>query len=495
MEYENVLDLLDVGADTDPEIFISCEDGSFLVGGYSRISGAAKKLCSLIIPIDESEVRQRKTITVGYFSTLSAFWTAAAARFNRTNDEYLINAVNYYDKNDETIDYDTALVNFNNSLLLGNMPDLLVFDNNMPYDSYVNKGLFADLYEFMDKDSEMNRDAFLPNILSVLENDGRLYSMALDFFILTEAGRYSIIGDSDSLTFDKAYELTDSLPEGAALSSGISDRQNFISYALQYNSFVDYQNAVCSFDSDEFKNILEMFPEDKTFRYDVSAGLQGMNEMIMNNNSLLIGGLFYNFEKFYPLENDVLGEKAAFTGFPNNDGVNGLVHIDSRIAIASDSENKEAAWEFIKSALKDTVVQNETELYDPTSDETFTEKRWVANTPFGGTFPVLTEYLEKLGMQATVYEKKYNDEGELVDAEPSVSFGDGMKMTKRPSEEDIRRYIDFIESVDTLERTDEYIDEIINEEISAFDAGASTADKTAKNIQSRVSIYLSEQYG
>ena len=63
------------------------------------------------------------------------------------------------------------------------------------------------------------------------------------------------------------------------------------------------------------------------------------------------------------------------------------------------------------------------------------------------------------------------------------------------SEDDIHRYIDYLSSVDTIWQADTTVSDIIDEEISAFTSGAKSAEETAQIIQSKVSIYLSEQYG
>ncbi len=493
LEKEQVLNLLNIGVDTNQiDYIISCEDGSFVTGGYTpRRAGNGGFVCSHIIPVDASEVAPKKVLTLGCFD-LDQSMRTAISEFNRENEEYTISSVCYADENSYLYDdYDNALTNFNNELIAGNIPDILLLNSNMPYDSYVDKGLFMDIYELMDSDPEYTRDKFIPNMLSALERDGKLYSIALNFYVNTYVGKSSRLAGVDTLTFDKADELLAAMPEGAVLVSDDITREAFISDALQYSSFVDYENGTCNFDSDEFKAILEKsmeYPAEITDYMDYEE----QKMMVGEDKALLMSQYLSGFDEFNYLENGLFHEDAAFVGFPGKDGANGILQLYLQISIAADSEYKDGAWEFIKKTLEDMVYEEETELFDPTDDETYIEKRWTSGHNFG--FPVLKEDLENLGIQYTIPYKMFNENGELVDRESSMNMNGIELKNKDVSEDDIHRYIDFLCSVDTVSQWDQDLNKIVNEEISAFAQGGRSADETAKLIQSRVSLYLSEQY-
>ena len=492
LEKEQILNLLNIGVDTNQiDYIIACEDGSFVTGGYTNSVRKQGFVCSHIIPVDESEIAPKKVLTLGCFN-LDQSMRTAISEFNRENEEYAISSVCYSDENSGVYDdYNNALTNFNNELIAGNIPDILLLDSNMPYDSYVEKGLFADIYELMDSDPEYTRDKFIPNTLSALERDGKLYSIALSFFVNTYVGKSSRLAGVDTLTFDKAEELLAAMPEGAVLLSDDTTREAFISYALQYSSFVDYENVTCNYDSDEFKAILEKsleYPAEITDYTDYEE----MQMMVGEDKALLMSQYLSGFNEFNYLENGLLHEDAAFVGFPGKDGANGILQLNSQISIAADSEYKEGAWEFIKMTLEDMVYEEEIELFDPTDDETYIEKRWTSGRTFG--FPVLKEDLENLGIQYTIPYKTFNENGELVDRDSVMNMNGIELKNKDVSEDDIHRYIDFLCSVDTVSQWDQDLNNIVNEEISAFAQGGKSADETAKLIQSRVSLYLSEQY-
>ncbi len=495
LEKEQVINLLNIGVDTNQiDYIIACDDGSFVTGGYTNSARKNGFVCSHIVPVDASEVAPKKVLTLGCFS-LDQSWRTAIAEFNRENEEYAISAVCYADENSTLYDdYDKALTNFNNELISGNIPDILLLDSSMPYDSYVNKNLFADIYELIDNDPEYTRDKFIPNMFSTLERDGKLYSFALSFYVDTFVGKSSRLAGIDTLTFEKADELLAAMPEGAALISDDETREAFISDALQYSSFVDYKNGTCNYDSEEFKEILERSLEYPAEITDYTA-FDEIEMMVGEDKALLMSANLNNlngFTDFNYIENGLLHEDAAFVGFPGKDGVNGILQLNPQVSIAADSEYKEGAWEFIKKTIEDMVYEEEIDLFDPINDEHYIEKRWTSGFVFG--FPVLKEDLENLGIQYTIPYKTFNENGELVDRESSMSMNSVELKNTDVSEDDIHRYIDYLCSVDTLSQSDQNINKIVNEEVSAFAQGGKSADETASLIQSRVSLYLSEQY-
>ena len=64
-----------------------------------------------------------------------------------------------------------------------------------------------------------------------------------------------------------------------------------------------------------------------------------------------------------------------------------------------------------------------------------------------------------------------------------------------PASADIDRINELVTSVSRLSRSDSTVGDIVKEEASAYFAGNKTAEETARLIESRVNIYLSESYG
>ena len=62
------------------------------------------------------------------------------------------------------------------------------------------------------------------------------------------------------------------------------------------------------------------------------------------------------------------------------------------------------------------------------------------------------------------------------------------------TQDEVNMLIDYFSTVDTIARYDESLTDIINEEANNYFKGTKSVDETASLIQSRASIYLSEQY-
>lgn len=494
LQKEAVLNLLNLGIDTTMlDIFIPCDDGSFIIGIWEYDGIVSVMTYHHIKPSDSPETKDKQVITLGCFS-IDMFWRSEIAYFNRTNEDYIISVVSYSDNND-TFDYDAAITKFNNELIAGNVPDMLILYNHMPFDSYIEKGLLADLYPLIDNDPDLSRDSFLPNILSALETDGKLCRMAVGFNISTYAARSSLAGSKNSLTFDEANKLLSGLPEGAELTNDIYTQMDFLRIALRYNDFTDRKKGTCNFDSPEFKEILETaktYPSEA----DIKAVNYTEKDLALLNNTALLYSVYLNdFDSFSRTQKGFADEEITLVGFPNNDGANGSLNIDTMIAVSEKSQLKEGALEFIKSVLENLVIEEEYSIFSPyTKDDTdpVTEMRWGMNKLYMGGFPVLTEDIERLGAQATVPFKTINKAGEIVPRENGILVGGAIITTEPPTPEEVRKYINYLSSVDNFYTYDRQLYRIIEEEASAFFAGAKTADETAQMIQSRVSIYMSE---
>ncbi len=112
----------------------------------------------------------------------------------------------------------------------------------------------------------------------------------------------------------------------------------------------------------------------------------------------------------------------------------------------------------------------------------------------GSGFPVYSENLDKIAIQATKPRKYIDGEGN-VQLEDNTYWINGMEIKSTAmSEEDVNFMKDYLKSITKINKYDENINNIIKEESDLYFSGSKSADETASVIQSRVSIYLNEQY-
>lgn len=509
LQTESVLNLLNLGIDNSNINSMAVnDDGSFVTVGYDYSGMTARSTLSLITPIDSSEVKEKKVLTLGCFYI---DWNIRSqiAEFNKTNEDYTIYATSYSESND-TSDYTAALTKFNNEILAGNVPDILLISSGMPYNSYASKGLFADLYEFMDKDDVYNRDAFMPNVLKAMEKDGKLYEITPSFTVQTYAAKKSLVGDATSLTMDQANQILASMPEGATLTndSQTMTASNFLSTAITFSNFVDYTNATCNFDSPEFKAILETakkYPAEIDYDalYNDNPNYWMEQETACRENRALLYSVYFNDFSIYTNTRDAyFGEDISFVGFPGSGASNAtgsVISTGSEIAVSSKSKYKDGAWEFIKLVLDNAVGEQDSGNYGVaiTSDASVAEAadeavKRITSSYYG--LPVVKSQLQALGQQATIPQTYTDTDGTVQQVDNTYYVGNTEVKVNLITQDEVNMLIDYFSTVDTIARYDESLTDIINEEANNYFKGTKSVDETASLIQSRASIYLSEQY-
>lgn len=516
LEYVPVLNLLNLGIDNSQiQSFTICDDGSFITCGYNYNGDSSSVTLSFISPIDASEVKEKKILSLGCFY-LDWNIRSQIAEFNKTNEDYTIYVTSFSESNDTT-DYTAALTKFNNELLAGNVPDILLLNNSMPYDSYASKGLFTDLYEFIDNDPELTRDSFMPNVLKALESNGKLYSMISGFGVQGYAGKKSVIGDKTYITMDEATAALAKLQEGATLTNNLMDRSSFLMEAINSSGFTDYEKGTCSFDTPEFKAVLETakgYPAEIDYDnlYNENPNYWMESETACRDGkALLYNAYLYDFESYNRIRYAYFDEDIVFVGFPgiNTEGASGAcLNFSCQMAVSSKSKFKEGAWEFIKCVINDSVYQmdfsgNGGATVKPyaagdslvaSSDSTAGDNadlRWVSRN---GNFPILIEQMNNLGKQATIPITYTDENGNVVEENNSYWVGDTEIKLPKMTQADVDKVIELLKTVTRVQKYDESVSNIVKEEAQLFFDGSKTADETASIIQSRVSLYMSEQY-
>ncbi len=499
LEREEIINFLNIGVDNSQIYCLTiCGNGSFIIKGLDSSKYVNPIKISLITPESRSEKEEKKILTLGCFS-LDQNLRSQIADFNKNNIEYSVNVNCYSDTNDIT-DWNAALTNFNLEIISGNVPDILLI--TMPYDSYTSKGLFADLYEIMEADGELTKESFLPNILNALETDGKLYSICADFTVQTCAVKKELMNGKSSMTMEEANEYLSELEEGALLFDEPLTSEAFVSCAVRYNDFVDYRTASCSFDTPKFKRILEYakeFPSEIDYEKLKSENPGYQKEMqtyCSTGMALLSIENFRDYNDYSIMKKVYFNDETALIGFPEieeGSGANGTLALGTRYAVSDRSEYKEGAWQFIKGVIKGTVTEQDIPNYsdmEPKSE--YKGMKMYLNR--SGKLPVLTDYLYKLAAQATKPNYYINPDGELAEEE-NAFYINGAKIGLDPlSNEEADEFTEYIGSVSHSDVIDINITDIINEETSFYFSGVKSADETASVIQSRVSLYLKEQY-
>ncbi len=441
------------------DIFYAGEETFITAGlsyphGYPKFSLLKKELVNMG---DKKEI-----LIAGTDSGITSDIENAAIKFNNSSDKYYVTIKKYpYDQTDK----------LNLDLTSGNIPDVLFTDSYTPTDTYISKGIFADMYELIDADPELKREDFIPNLLAACETDGKLYRFTDKFSVYTVLGKTSVFGDKQGITIDELNALKDSMPEGTELFPGFTQR-TILEYALQLSGdeFIDYKNGSCDFTSDSFIKMLEFAKgfisdiDSETYFDDSFWGRY--DTMFSDGSALLMVAFLTDYADVYSFERCNFDEQVTAVGFPCENRVGNSFAVDSGFSISARSENREGAWEFVRTLLLP-------EYQD-----------------LGGNLPARKDSLEKFAQTAMKHDpnRVYN---------PIVMMGDmalssGSMDIGEPKQEDIDRFNEIIASANGLMSYNSKIMEIVDEEAATYFSGSKSAEEAAALIQTRVQLYLDE---
>lgn len=277
-----------------------------------------------------------------------------------------------------------AIRNLNTRLLAGEGPDIVLMDD-MPLQSYIEKGILSNLGD-VAKELE-GSGAYFSNVLRAYENENGLYAIPIRFQIpvlIGEKGQIEGISDFKSFaeTVNKAREAhpdTDTVLGTYTAEELIKRLYMLSSYAFEteegadsdaIRSFLEQASAIYK---DEQKNITEQMlrqhNDSMVWREDYgvidewenfSINASGMYEMISNEQLLMIGKI--SGMQDFQMTEGLVDNKDGIT-YDFMEASDGKLFVPYGIAgISEKSKEKELAAAFLK-ALLGTDVQK-TDLED-----------------------------------------------------------------------------------------------------------------------------------
>lgn len=366
-----------------------------------------------------------------------------AAAFNAADSEYSV-VINDFSQGG-ALDDETALTRLNADIISGKLPDMVCFSRISPY-PYIRKGLLADLESFINASEGISLEDI--SILKALEADGKIYFISADFDFETLVAKYSDFGDSFGWTLKEYLEAEKNLPDDVETIHNMT-RDSFIDCVVSryIDTAVDWEAGVCSFDSPDFVALLEAggrireTPESAEVSYGYGPTKVGEGTRLASLSLVdSVWKLAY--------EESMAGCRLSFIGWPTVDGSCGSnLRLLDPIGIINGA-NAAGCWRFVEYMLLNTSPEAE---HIPTYAKAMQEKIRLAK----------------------------QDEAAPV----------------KISDEDADRFCELLAEIENTAIYDETILDIIKRECAPFFAGACTAQQAAENIQSKVSIYLAEQYG
>ena len=425
-----------------------------------------------------SSLPQRTRIT--YASQYLQYNTRGAIiDFNRSSGEYRIEVQDYSEYNTEE-DYSAGLTKLKTEIMSGKVPDIIDL-NGLPLDELASKGILADLYTFIDNDSELSRDSLFQSVLTALESDGKLYRTASSFAIQTVLGAPGVVGDEPGWTLEEFNAALAKMPEGCTPFSESTTRGDVLQgmITLELGDLVNWSTGECKFNSKTFTDILEFaaqFPE--SFDYE-NYNWSDETDRIASGQQMLMTMYLSDFEssRMYAA---IFGGDVTYIGYPVSEGVGNMLQIDdSGLAISAKSANQDAAWQFVRKFFTEKY-QTENVYSFPTNRAAFDAKLKRAMTPVWRTDENGNYVLDENG-------------NKIEESQDTWGWGNITVEMYALTQEEADSIVDVINATTRVYSYDEDIMDIITSEAAAFFAGQKSADEVAKLVQSKANIKVNER--
>ena len=345
-------------------------------------------------------------------------------------------------------------------LLAGTVPDILCMDG-LPVQQLANKGLLTDLWPMLEEEERFDESAYFMNILDGLKYKGQLHQIGFSFLIETACAKTEFVGEQEGRTPAEYLTMLESVPEGMEILPAASREDLEYSFLLGgQGAYIDRDTMTCHFDDGSFAGLLTLIGSLKTAeeRYASQQDYWDQLEWAYGEDHTLLSRMTIDKPIVYHDMKAGIFRRAdvTFVGFPDPNGNGGRYRMNYTIALTSRSDQTEGVWEFI---MQELSSQQQSRM----CQDSFRDNN---------SLPLMREPFGNALKAATV----------------GVHPGSG-----NASEEEMEALLAYTEGLTQWEQVDTAVTAIIAEEAERYFAGDTTADAAAAQIQSRVSLYLSEQ--
>ncbi len=421
---------------------------------------------------EDIDMSEQDVITIAYAYPLTASTVEHITEFKRTRPNVSIVLEDYsrYSlKENQQAGEEKLCFDLVNGFI---QPDIIITDPT-PYlastlsDENVavqvcRNHLYVDLIPYLEQDEELNLDILFGCIPRIFDDgNGGMWGITTDFSVYTLIGSSRLLGDyteKGCWSLGEMLDFLNSLPEGTEKLYNYNRKQPLMFFLAQGWSYF-LQDGTCTFDSEEFLRFLEFYrnlPADPAEWQKTSpvADIQNLNSIdrpeairdALTAGKIALMHSDIGYEGFYNL----LTTEGHFTiGAASKETSVLQVIADTSYIITTFSENPDLCFELVKSFF----------VFDK-------------KTSFDGYSTYMPLFARKDHF--------------------SQAAGSSSLISLKPQQ--LNELFSMLENTGSpiLERTPTDVQNIVNEEMSAFLSGMGTAEDCAKKIQSRVEIWLAE---
>lgn len=395
--------------------------------------------------------------------------------FNKNNSDYRI-VMKDYSQYNTMDDYTAGITRLNNDIIAGNMPDMLINTeyNSLPIESYISKGLLADIGKFIAEDPELSQTEFVQNVFDAYSVDGVLYQIIPSFHVSTMLAKKSLVGNVSNWNMKEMQNVLKTMgPDAKAFPDTV--RMSFMDRVMSFcgNQFINLEEGTCNFNSEDFISMMEFaktLPEEINYddSYWENYDWEKQESAYRENRTLLYNFYIYSFQDMARQLNGTFGEPVSFVGFPTGTGDGSYITCDESFLISSKTSCSEGAWKFLRYYLTEEYQKTLWNL--PVNKKVFTEKS--------------KEAMERPFWTDGNGEKQYYDLTMSINGEEIV--------IEPLNQQQLDEVVNFIFSITNTQYTDTNVTQIVTEEIGAYFSGQKSAQEVADVIQRRVKVYVEE---
>jgi len=170
-----------------PDIMVCTLKDFFPESNNSGKSLNESSKLAILTRVSDNEIVPKRLVELAIISYMSDNIIHAVTEFNQNNNDYRI-VINDYTLNS----LEKGIEMFNLDITTGKIPDMVLFGESAPYESYASKKLFTDLYNFLDNDPDITRDDIFKAVRGLCETNDKLYRIPTSFTYDSNAGRENI---------------------------------------------------------------------------------------------------------------------------------------------------------------------------------------------------------------------------------------------------------------------------------------------------------------
>lgn len=310
--------------------------------------------------VDAETVKDKQIITFGSIF-IDENLKRAAMDFNKTNTQYQIEFQEYSDVEDPE-------AKMKADIIAGNIPDIIDL-NNMPIEQYASKGILEDLMPYLEKDTELCVDDFIPSVFETMKTGDKLYYVSPHFDIFTMTTKESYVEGRNGWTFEEMKDFLSEKGDNARPFLRDNKIEMLNIFGNIFSDYIDWETGECYFDSDDFKSILELCNAGSDEATDFTES-PGMGALLRSGGVLFLDGAV-SMESVQE-QQQMFGEDIAYIGYPNKDKEGSYFQFAEQLGISSKSNVKEGAWEFVRTLMtKEYQMVNYNSVSNPTRNDVF----------------------------------------------------------------------------------------------------------------------------